>query len=313
MSRLPPLNALRAFEAAARHLSFRKAAEEIGVTPTAISHQIRQLEDACGRPLFRRQPRPLALTEAGQHLYPVLTEGFRAFSKVFDEISEQLQARPLRVTTTSAFAVYWLVPRLPDWRRHAPGIPLEIIGTDSVVDMTADGADIAIRYACEAPRGEGVRWLFEDRYGPVCRPELLPLGAPVAKVHDLIPLPRIHYSWQRNDRRDPTWEVWWRAADEANPGLPEATPVWLSFLEETHAIEAVLRGEGIGMLSDVIVSRELAEGRLIRAHPMSVPGLGYWLVTRSAHPVRKGIDVFCNWIAEQAGKVGERSLASTLT
>lgn len=301
MARLPPLNALRAFEAAARHLSFRKAAEEIGVTPTAISHQIRQLEEACGQPLFRRQPRPLSLTETGQRLYPVLAEGFRAFAAAFDEISGQYRARPLRVTTTSAFAAYWLVPRLPDWRRHAPGIPLEIIGTDSVVDLAGDRADIAIRYAREAPRGAEVRRLFDDCYGPVCRPELLPSGAPLVTAAELIALPRIHYSWQRTDPRDPTWEVWWRVASEVDPGLPEAPRVWLSFLEEVHAIEAVLRGEGIGMLSDAIVSRALAEGRLVRAHPMTVPGLSFWLVTRPDHPRRSWIAAFADWVSQQQG------------
>lgn len=301
MTRLPPLNALRAFEAAARHLSFRKAAEEIGVTPTAISHQIRQLEEACGQPLFRRRPRPLSLTEAGRHLYPVLSQGFRSFATAFDEISGQLQARPLRVTTTSAFAAYWLVPRLPDWRQHAQGIPLEIIGTDSVVDLAGDRADIAIRYAREAPRGAEVRRLFDDRYGPVCRPELLPSAAPLARAADLIALPRIHYSWQRTEPRDPTWEVWWRAASAADPGLPDAPPVWLSFYEEVHAIEAVLKGEGIGMLSDAIISRDLAEGRLVRAHPLTVPGLSFWLVTRPDHPRRKWIAAFADWMSRQQG------------
>src|SRR6266511_3800512 len=112
MTRLPPLIELRAFEAAARHVSFKKAAAELGVTPTAISHQIRLLEQYCGRALFRRRPRPLSLTEAGDR-------------------------HPLRVTTTNAFASRWLVPRLPRWRKVRPDAPLDVIGTDNVLDLHA--------------------------------------------------------------------------------------------------------------------------------------------------------------------------------
>src|SRR6266567_8171368 len=147
MRKLPPLGSLRAFEAAARRMSFMEAAAELGVTPTAISHQIRLLEDICGQPLFRRRPRPLALTRAGERLFPVLRNGFDAFAAAIASASAKRGPRLLRVTSPNAFASRWLVPRLPKWREIHPKVPLETIGTDAVLDLRAGNADVAIRYA----------------------------------------------------------------------------------------------------------------------------------------------------------------------
>ena len=145
MRRLPPLASLRAFEAAARHLSFRQAAAELGVTPTAISHQIKLLEETCGQPLFRRRPQPLRLTEVGQELFPVLRDGLDAFAIAFASASNRSERRPLRVTTPNAFASRWLIPRLPQWRAVHPDIPLQVIGSDAIMDLRAGEADVAIR------------------------------------------------------------------------------------------------------------------------------------------------------------------------
>jgi len=141
MRKLPPLGSLRAFEAAARSLSFRKAAAELGVTPTAISHQIRLLEDVCGRPLFRRHPRPVLLTGAGERLFSVIRNGFDAFASAIASASARAVQNPLRVTSPNAFASRWLIPRLPSWREEHPEGPLEIIGTDAVLDLRAGHAD----------------------------------------------------------------------------------------------------------------------------------------------------------------------------
>ena len=117
MNDLPPMIELRAFEAAARHLSFKGAAAELGVTPTAISHQIRLLECYCGCSLFRRRPRPLSLTEPGERLYPVVRDGIAAFAVAIADVKQDVGGRPLRITTTNAFASCWLVPKLPGWRK----------------------------------------------------------------------------------------------------------------------------------------------------------------------------------------------------
>ena len=141
MRRLPPLKALRAFEAAARHMSFKAAADELGLTPTAISHQIRTLEDSLARALFRRRPRPLALTAAGVALFPVLRDGLDAFAEAVALVRDGSSQSKLRVTTTNAFAARWLLPRLPAWRAAHPDIIMEVIGTDAVIDLVAGDAD----------------------------------------------------------------------------------------------------------------------------------------------------------------------------
>jgi len=150
---------LRALDAAARHLSFKRAAAELGVTPTAISHQIRLLERYCGRALFRRRPRPLSLTEAGARLFPIIRGGLEAFATAIAAVKHDGDTQPLRVTMTNAFASRWLVPRLPRWRKVRPNAPLDVIGTDSVLDLHAGDADVAIRYARTLPTEYGQRIL----------------------------------------------------------------------------------------------------------------------------------------------------------
>jgi len=176
MHKLPPLSELRAFEAAARHLSFKKAAAELGVTPTAISHQIKLLEQYCGRPLFRRRPRPMALTESGGRLFPVIRDGLEVFAATIAIIKRDRSRQSLRVTTTNAFASRWLIPRLPRWRKIRPDAPLEVIGTDNVLDLNAGDADIAIRYARTSPTDGTVGELLKDRFWPICSQELCASG-----------------------------------------------------------------------------------------------------------------------------------------
>src|SRR3954468_16383151 len=168
MRKLPPLRALHAFEAAARHLSFAAAANELGVTPTAISHQIRQLEQACGVTLFQRRPRPLLLTSAGARLYPALRNGFDALAAALALLGQENPATPLRVTSTNAFASKWLIPQLPKWREENTTVPLEIIGPEAVLNLRAGAGNIAIRYARSPPLDFVAHAVFRDVYVPVC-------------------------------------------------------------------------------------------------------------------------------------------------
>lgn len=172
MEKLPPLIELRAFDAAARYLSFKQAAAELGVTPTAISHQIRLLERYCGRPLFRRRPRPLSLTEEGARLFPVIRDGLKAFASAIASVKLDAGQQPLRITTTNAFASRWLVPRLPRWRTLRPDAPLEVIGTDSVLDLQSGDADVAIRYARSVPSDGIAKEFLSDTFYAVCSPKL---------------------------------------------------------------------------------------------------------------------------------------------
>lgn len=199
-----PLTALRAFEAAARHLSFKDAATELGVTPTAISHQIRALERHCGAALFRRVPRPLILTDAGRSPLPGLRAGFDSIAATIAALRTAQSSPPLGITATNAFAHRWLVPRLPRWRAAHPDISLRRIGTDRVIDLAAGEADVAIRYTRAPPPGLLCRVLMEDRFWPMCSPKLLAAAGMQADPAAVLRLPLIHMGWPPSDPPPPT-------------------------------------------------------------------------------------------------------------
>lgn len=296
MNRLPPLIELRAFEAAARHLSFKAAAAELGVTPTAISHQIRLLERFCGRALFRRRPRPLTLTEAGARLFPVIRDGLEAFANAISIVRRDRETQPLRVTTTNAFAGRWLVPRLARWRKVRPAIPLEVIGTDAVLDLHAGDADIAIRYALTAPRdGVAIR-LLTDAFWPVCSPRLLSNGR-LKRAADLRQHVLIHCWWSPSDLEAPTWQRWLAVARAKWRDVPRFDEMeHLSFREELHGIDAMIDGQGIGMCSDALIARELKDGTLVKALDAKLPGRTYYLVSPTGHAREKSIKAFGTWL-----------------
>lgn len=297
MNRLPPLVELRAFEAAARNMSFKRAADELGVTPTAISHQIRLLERYCGRALFRRRPRPLSLTEAGIRLFPVVRDGLEGFSIALGAIKGQGDRQPLRVTTTNAFASRWLVPRLPRWRKTRPDTPLDVIGTDSVLDLHAGEADVAIRYATgrRKPKEDVADEFLSDSFWPICSPQLLPPGG--RRAADLGKYVLVHSYWSPADMDAPTWQRWFAVARRKWRSLPDFTEMQhLSFREELHAIEAVIAGQGIGMFSNVLVGPELASGTLVKAFELSLPGYDFHVVRRHGHPREKVIRAFSAWL-----------------
>jgi LysR family transcriptional regulator, glycine cleavage system transcriptional activator len=299
MNKLPPLIELRAFEAAARHLSFKNAAAELGVTPTAISHQIRLLEHYCGRPLFRRKPRPLSLTEAGARLFPVVRDGLESFASALATIRRKEDRQALRVTTTNAFAARWLVPRLPLWRKLRPNAPLDVIGTDSVIDLSAGDADVAIRYATsrQAPREDIAEEFLTDTYWPVCSPELLGAGGGLRNLADLRRHVLVHSYWFPSDIDPPSWQRWFSVAGRRWRNLPHFTDMQhLSFREELHAIEAVVAGQGVGMFSDVLVAAELASGALVKAFDLSLPGYRFYVVRKTSHPREKIISAFSAWL-----------------
>lgn len=307
MRKLPPLATLRAFEAAARHMSFKDAADELGVTPTAISHQIRLLEAFCGCDLFRRRPRPLTLTTAGERLYPVLRNGLDAFATAFAALSNENKAGPLRVTSPNAFASRWLVPRLPLWREAHPDVPLEVIGTDALIDLRGGEADVAIRYARTAPTEFVSRELFRDSFFPVCSPKLL-AGQGLPRAADLLNYPLIHYDWFSPGADTPTWRKWWATARTVDPALPDLPEDWaFRFSEELHALDAVIAGQGIAICSDIVLAGALSDGTLCRAHDLTLPGFGFYLTHLPDTPRKPIIDAFHDWMRSAAGRPQGRS------
>lgn len=295
MHQLPPLTELRAFEAAARHLSFKKAAAELLVTPTAISHQIKLLERHCGRDLFRRRPRPLKLTAAGELLFPVVRDGFLTFAKMLEKVRASSVGGRLRITATNAFAARWLVPRLPKWRETHPGLKLDILGTDVVLDLAAGEADIAIRYA-RRPPSDGSTELTRDTFRVVASPKLIGAGSKSLSPAELANFPLIEIEWPSGDRDAPTWQRWQAKARQRFKRVPDLARLPnLAFREELHAIEAAISGQGVAICSDVLVAPELASGALVEVSKLTLAGYGFYLMYLPTHPRVGSIEAFSEW------------------
>lgn len=303
MHRLPPLRELQAFEAAARLLSFRKAAEELSVTPTAISHQIKLLEHYCGQPLFQRQPRPTQLTEAGAQLLPVVRDAFLSISDELARLTPRGPIGHLRVTTTSAFAARWLLPRLGSWRAEAPGSTLDVVGTDTVLNLRTGEVDVAIRYARHAPTDGVAVELLRDTFYVVAAPSMFRGGVASLEPQAIVDLPRVEVGWPPTDEGAPTWRRWEitaRAAGHRISGV--VRPPQLKFHEEHHGIDAIIAGQGLGLCSDVLVARELNDGRLLRVSEIVLPGYGFYFVSRSEHPRLAAVEALLVWMRRQASE-----------
>ncbi|MEH6434110.1 LysR substrate-binding domain-containing protein [Massilia sp. DD77] len=291
MRRLPPLSALRAFEAAARRGSFKLAADELAVTPTAISHQIRSLEEYTGLALFDRQVRKVVLTEAGQALYPVLRDGFNAFEMVLQGLDKKKTRRVVTISATNAFMARWLAPRVARFRRLHPDIDLELHASDQAVDLGADHADLAVRYGRGPYPGMVSEALFTDSFAPLASPAL-----GVAAPADLATLPLIDFKWSRQHPLNPTWKNWFAAA-----GLPWRAPKGgLRFSDEGHAIQAALAGQGIALLSLALLADEIAAGRLVRPFGPAIPGHTYHLVRSAGHTPAPQVEAALAWLRSEA-------------
>jgi len=186
---------------------------------------------------------------------------------------------------------------LPEWREENRTIPLEIIGTDAVLDVRADAADVAIRYARKPPLDLLVHEVLRDTYFPVCSPRLLEQYGPIERPADLLRLPLIRYDWINRDPEAPDWRQWLAVARSIDPDVKPLEKVWdLSFREELHAIDAVVGGQGVAICSDVVVSNELRNGLLVKAHSLSLPGYGFYLVSMPQSPRAPVIETFSAWM-----------------
>lgn len=286
-----PLSALRAFEAAARLGSFKAAAQELAVTPTAVSHQIRGLEEQVAVQLFSRQARRVTLTEAGSHLYPVLKDGFDAFQVALERLTKARQRPQVLISATYAFTAKWLLPRMASLRAELAGIDLQLQASDETVDLNSTMVDIAIRYGRGPYPGLIVEPLFTDRFAPVANPRL-----GVRTVEDLARWPLIHFAWRRPHVRNPTWTRWFAEAQR-----PEESPAGaLRFSDESHAIQAAVAGEGIALASLALVAEELASGRLHQPFGPSIDGHTYHLAVSSERAMSPSAHAVMGWLRAQA-------------
>jgi len=282
MRRLPPLSALRAFEAAARHLSFKRAAGELSVTPTAISHQVKVLEDHLGVELFHRRARHVDLTAAALLLYPVLRDGFDCFAAATEQITATRQRPVVKISATTAFTAWWLLPRVPRFQAAHPDIDLQLHASEDVVNVGAGQVDLAIRYGHGPYSGLRAEPMLADRFAPVASP-----GLALRALADLRRVPLIHFDWRRVDPANPTWEVWFRVA--ALPGGKPASH--LLFSDESHAIQAAVAGQGAALLSLVLVRDAIEAGRLVQPFGPILNSYTYYLVEAADRPSSKATQV----------------------
>lgn len=295
MRRLPPLGSLRAFEAAARHASFKRAAAELGVTPTAISHQIRQLEAELGEALFLRQTRAVALTAAGETLFQPMREAFDTMADAVRAVKQRPTRSIATLSATTAFTARLLVPQAARFRMLNPDWDLRLHASDEPVDLEAGAADAAIRYGGERHAGLTAVPLLADRFAPVCSPHLA-----VTTIDGLADVALIHFDWRfASDKRTlPTWRRW---ASDAGVALDPDSGITLS--DESAAIQAAIAGQGIALLSLALVAPELASGALIQPFGPVLEGRRYDLVFSQEAESRPAVLAIRRWLAEWLGPV----------
>jgi LysR family glycine cleavage system transcriptional activator len=268
---LPPLGSLRVFEAAARHLSFRHAADELAITPTAVSHQIRALEERLGVPLFKRQSRAVRLTRAGETLFPVVRGALDDIAQTLDGLRPG-HARPIvTLSVTRGFAARWLVPHLSGFAATGAEIDLHLHASDEPADLHNHRADLAVRYGSGHYPGLSSEYLLPNEFLAVASPWLGPLEpAQLARTSILT------YDWRMQDEQTPDWPRWFR---EAGLAMPKKGMRLLHFSDEAHAIQAAIAGQGVVLANRVLVVDELNNGTL-----QALPG-----------PVLRGFDSHLVW------------------
>ena len=298
--RLPPLNSLKAFEAAARHLSFTKAADELHVTPAAISHQIKALEDYCGAPLFRRLTRALVLTETGQAALPALREGFDKLAEAAARLVPDPRSGLLTISVAPTFCAKWLMPRLDRFRAAHPGFDVRIDASDELAVFGADGVDVAIRYGSGRYAGLVAESLMAEVVIPVASPALLEGPKPLASPADLAHHTLLHVSWKMTDDEAPSWRMWLKAAGVAGVDSDRGP----RFNVDGLTIQAAVAGHGIALVNRALVLDDLAAGRLVRLFPPTEAdrpsAFCYWLVYPEAHGRNPKVQAFRDWVTREA-------------
>jgi LysR family glycine cleavage system transcriptional activator len=297
---LPALDLLVGFEAAARHLSFTKAGEELFLTQSAVSRQIKELEEQLGVELFQRRHRALALTDAGRSFYASAAQVLTTMRTATDRLRAQVGKKDLSVTTTHSFAALWLIPRLAGFTRGHPGIDVRIMADTRVQDLDRDGLDLAIRHGPASLAGSNAVRLMGERVFPVCSPKLLKdKSKPLREPRDL----RYHCLLQYDDPegRHPWlhWKTWLEVEGIADL-RPAAT---LSFSGYEQIIPAAVAGHGVGLGRTPLVKDLLASGELVAPFKTSAdPARAYYAVVSKNAEGRPQVAEFVAWLKQEAGK-----------
>ncbi len=294
--RIYPLNALRAFEASARQLSFVKAAEELSVTPAAISQQVKRLEEYLGLPLFRRRSQGLLLAEAGQMLSTDLRDVFLRMDKAIEQVVDSDSRRSLTITVAPTFAVMWLIPRLPKFYTLHPDIDVRISTSLNLVDFKRDDFDAAIRLGSGQWFGLETIKLFDESVTPMCSPRLLEGPDAIRIPDDLQKHALIHNHSMDYDPDAPTWSTWLDAAGasrvDASRGIHFSLP--------DHGLQASMDGSGVVLGWKFLSAKDLAAGRVVAPFELSLPlGSSFYLTYPEAHRRRTNIAVFRDWLMQE--------------
>ena len=296
MSRpLPPLNSLRAFEAAARHLSFTKAAEELHVTPAAVSQQIKLLEEHCGTKLFRRLTRALMLTDAGQAALPPLREGFDKMMEAVGSMRAHDRSGILTVSVPPSFGAKWLVQRLDRLNAAHPEYDVRIEATDALADFSDTGVDIALRYGRGSYPGLRSELLMSEVAFPVCSPALLDGEHPLREPSDLRHHTLLHVQWKMEHEAAPNWRMWLRAAGVDDVDVTRGP----RFTIEGMTVQAAIEGQGVALASGSLVSDDMKAGRLVRPFGPTIceaTAFSYFLVYPEATADSPKVNAFRDWI-----------------
>lgn len=294
-AKLPPLDLLLSFEAAARHLSFTRAAAERFVTQSAMSRQIRALEDELGVPLFQRGHRALVLTADGQRLFAACSAVIAQLRGVVSEIRAPARREVLSLTTTPGLASLWLIPRLPQFTKAHPGVDVRLDASFERRHLAQEGFDVAIRYTA-AGRGEGVP-LFNETTQPVCSPRLLEQGPPLLRTTDLARHTLLMVDMSRDQGMPLEWAPWLQAV-----GLPDLVPAaTLTFSGYGEAIAAALACQGVALGRRPLVDGLVASGQLVTPFAdRASSARGYMLVVEPQARARPAVRALERWLLDQA-------------
>jgi LysR family glycine cleavage system transcriptional activator len=298
-ARLPSLNGLRAFEAAARHLSFTNAASELNVTQTAISHQIRRLEEELGIRLFVRQNRALALTPEAREYLPGIRAAFNDLRLATDRLLRKDNDHVLTVSTLASLAAKWLLPRLSAFQEAQPGVDVHITTSTSLVDFKKGDVDAAIRYGRGQWPGLRADWLMADQLFPVCSPALLTGNKPLRCPEDLANHVLLHSTNNEDD-----WRLWLTAA-----GLPTdlSKQHGVSFDLIFMVVQAAIDGLGVAIGRTSYVQDDIAKGRLVVPFKITLPAdAGFYLVSPEAAAETPKLAAFRQWLVAAAQKAEAR-------
>ncbi len=290
---LPPLTALRAFEATARHLSFTRAADELAVTPAALSHQIKGLEELLGERLFHRKVRQISLTPAGELLYPGLHAAFTQIRQTVDLLESRSSDRVLVVSAPPGFTAKWLAPRLYRFMMAHPEIDTRISASSSLATFSADGIDVAIRNSAGPFQGLWARKLASITLLPVASPRLVAELGGLDQPARLAEVPLIHDDMLGKLPGMPTWEAWLEAAGVTGVDLTRG----LRFSSSDHALEAACEGAGVLLGQRVLAHEDLRNGRLVAPFQLElVAARAFQVVCPQGHQTRPKIKAFCDWL-----------------